>query len=171
MKRCFSAIVCLLLLMSGCSTPPSEAIENPVRFYYLKNTISYDDADGVIAVEIRDSEELPEDLASLTALYLAGPSDNQLVSPFPEGITLKSFSLEENKVFVTLSNNFTVLDNFSLTVACACITKTLLELTPGTTVEIRVEAGAIRDDELSILMDAESLVLFDNASGTDDKHN
>lgn len=171
MKSIIAAFLLIITVLSGCSSANKEEYINPVNFYYLQPSITFDNSGNVITSEIRDYGNEDAPLNVVISQYLTGPTNSDLVSPFPENIQLKSFLIDDEKVYITLSNQLTELDNYSQTIACACITKTILGITSAKSVEIRVDVGTIQDGALSITMDADSLLLFDNTPILNDKRN
>ena len=168
MKHIISVFLLIAAFLTGCETKEVKNIENSVNFYYLRQSNTYGAVDSVFLAEARELSNVDLEPSVLLKHYLEGPQSTELVSPFPDKLQLVSFSVEDQRAYITLSNELTELDNFSRTLACACITKTILEITNVNSVEICVEIGAIQDDSLFITMDSKSLLLFDSATVTNE---
>lgn len=155
------AALLLLCTLCGCSGPflKSDATE----FYYLRGEISYAGSTGVIASETQDIPDTNEPIIQILKDYLAGPDDNDLISPFPEGIEIINVTLAEGSLLLEFNDRLSELSGMDLTLACACITKTCLGLTDATSVTIRAE-GAALDGAAQITMTADSLVLLDSSN-------
>lgn len=166
MKRliCVVLVLCAVLCLPGCAQESNMAA--PVRFYYLRATLPNDEvfhgaSDSVILAEIRDGEGHLSDDWYLINQYLNGPVDFQYASPFPAGTALVDLIPEESAIHVVLSDDFAELKGMKLTLACSCLTMTVLELTGAEAVVIYTESEQL-DGKDQITMDRESLILFDD---------
>lgn len=158
MKR----ILCLILIAAaalslwacGGSGKPSE----PVQFYYLlrEPELLYDRDDGIIRPETREGAGFAPDAAALLGLYLHGPLDDTLDSPFPAGTKLLSVHREGSTLTLELSHPFSSLQGLDLSLACACLSLTAMELTG-------VESVTIRCDQINVTMDRDTLLLIDTS--------
>ena len=96
-------------------------------------------------------------------LYLAGPDNVELVSPFPNGLRLISHHQEGETLYLLFSEELSQLSNLSLSMACGCITMTCLTLTDATQVTIEANESLL-DGHKSITMGQDSLILSDHAA-------
>ena len=137
MKRLLCIFLSLLLLitLSSCSTS-GTAKTNSVTFYYRTNEISHGGNDGVIIANTRKTEIDSTDYTNLIKEYLTGPTSYDCISPFPAGISLVELNIRKNNVQIEVSAHLAVLSGAELSVACACLTKTIFEHTGITTVQI-----------------------------------
>lgn len=158
MKRITAFLLCLLLL-AGCS---NSAPKVPGNFYYKQAETTYGTSDGVIAPEVREIDGLMSDLDVLLTVYFAGPENKELESPFPKNTTVENWELNGTTLILTLSREFASLSGLDLTVACACITRTMLELTPAQTVVIETKHSPMSAN-ISVTMSAENLLLIDDS--------
>ncbi len=155
-------LICLLLvvlLLCGCSKNKDE-VKTPVDFYYINAEIHYDSPAGVISAEVRDSTGYKDNLVGLLDLYLAGPSSDEFISPFPNGTVTMRAIRDETTVNIELSKAFAGLKGLDLTIACACLTRTVSELTGCSAVKIYV-ADTMLEGNDSITMDANEIILLD----------
>lgn len=160
MRRVLSMllIVVTLCCMCGCHSKKSE-MQNPVNFYYCKNPISFYGEDDVIIPEIRDAFGY-DDLVALTNLYLQGPKSDTLSSPFPARTTVRELIQQNGKVSISVSSQFAMLKGIDLTLSCACLSMTLLELTAAESVVISAE-GNLLDGAEYIVMTKDSFAVTD----------
>lgn len=161
--RRFAAVllsICLLAGSSGCALFGSD-IKEPAEFFYPRNTVVYGTADGVITSETREVSGHQNDLNYLLALYLQGPLDEGLRSPFPAGCTLVEVRVFNERMIVTLDARFTALKDMDLTVACACLAKTCLGLADVNEVQI-ISNSPDEEAEINITLSADRLLLEEN---------
>lgn len=168
MKRLTCIICCFVILLCLCAcTKQDTKIADPVSFYYLRvqeeNDIHHGAEDSVLFPETREGLGLRGNTEALLKMYLKGPDSPLYVSPFPAGTELIAWTLEDSILSITLSDQFASLSGMDLTLACACLTRTFLELTGAESVEIRAETINI-DGKESVIMSHENLILID---GTD----
>ena len=145
----------LLLFFSGC-----QREEDPsVQFFYRRAQYVYGSEDGVIASETRDIST--RDYGYLLRLYLKGPQNELLVSPFPANTRLISTHMDDGVLTVGLSEEFAALKNMDLSIAAACFASTCFDLTDAQTVRIIATSTY---DEVSIVLSRESLTLIDSSA-------
>ena len=140
MKRTVCLILVLLLCLSGCSVSRSRQ-KDTVTFYYVRTysgSGTYDAYfdEGVIGSETREASGHWQDLSYLLAMYLQGPLDPELESPFPIGCKVTQIHQEDGNLTLAISRMITVKNDMDLTLACACLAKTCLELEGVDTVQI-----------------------------------
>ncbi len=164
MKKILCAFLAVLLLcaLTGCNKEKSE-LREPVKFYYCLSDPAYGAAPGVIGHEARESAGHAQDFSYLLDVYLAGPESYTLRTPFPTGTALTGFSLDGKSAAVQLSTSFAKLSGISLTLACACITLTVWEISGAEQVSISVE-GMMLDGNAQITMNRNSLLLLDDSN-------
>ena len=154
MKRFFSICILLGMLFSLAGCHSGE--KNTVNFYYCREPEHYQyfQEDGVIHGESRDLASHRNDLHYAVGLYLAGPMEEGLNSPFPRTTRLLSIQNDNGRVRVELSDLSHVLTDAEFTLACACLSMTCMDLTSCT--EVTIVSG-----ERSITMNTDNIVLFD----------
>ncbi len=156
MKR----LLCLLLILSqlfpllGCG----KGHQDQATFYYERAEYQYGSADAVLVPEARDITGHVGELRFLLSLYLTGPLDEKLTSPFPRGTRLEDLVLEDGSLRIYLSDIGSRVSQAQFSLACACLTLTCLELTSAD--QVTIHSGS-----RSITMDRDSLVLDDNIIG------
>lgn len=132
MKRLLCVILLLTLVLSGCSLG-LEQTKEPVIFYYMRQHTGEDAYDaffseGVIGQEIREASGHRSDLQYLLALYMQGPNDPDLQFPFPVGSKVMETRIEDGKLIIVMNAISSRFDELDVTVSCACIAKTCMEL-------------------------------------------
>lgn len=160
MKKILPLILAALLLFSACAPATSE-INQPVAFHYLRQTFDYDTPDGVIAAEIRESADCADENEILQR-YFRGPEDPTLLPPFPTATELVTLQMQDSTVIITLTDNFSTLTGMDLTLACACITKTVIGITGTQQVTIQAQTQPI-GGQTAITMTLEYLLVLDNS--------
>ncbi len=162
MKQIIILILTLILCLAltACNQNNQEE-QKPVTFYYQASTIDYSNPNGILASEIREAANHETDYAYLITQYLAGPQTAECTFPFPDGTKLESFDVLTGKINVILSNEISQLTGHKLTIACTCLSKTLLELTGLDAVTISAN-GKLLDGVPSITMTKDDFTLTDN---------
>jgi hypothetical protein len=133
----------------------------PVQFYYRNADISFESSSTVILSETIDCEGLESHVQCLQ-LYLQGPSSDRLVSPFPDGLQLRSVHMEGQDLIVVMSEELAQLSGLELMIACGCIASTCMELTGAQRIVIRAENERL-DGKYEIILDKDSLLLLDTS--------
>ena len=125
-----SLALTLCMPLMGCAPEPND-IEDPVSFYYRRSadSIPCGKAGGVITAEQRAAYGPRDAPAYLINLYLKGPAGTGMNRTFPKGVELVKLTVENGTAAVTVSDFFSTLTGMNLTLACACLTLTVCELT------------------------------------------
>ena len=171
MKRLI-ALMLVILLLTGCAFSGNK-MKDPVTYYYLRSTIDsndYDDfyAEGIINSEKREASGRSNDLEHMLTVYFRGPLDQQLVSPFPPGSRIWEMQQNEDELTLLLNTMLAEKSDLQITIACACLAKTCLDLTDVNSV--RIEARNLEDKLLfTRTFTRDNLFLYDdyNQSATD----
>ncbi len=165
MKKQIASLLVLTMVagLFGCSF--RSAVREPVEFYYLRDSFLYGASDGVITSEARERSGHGDDLAYLLSLYLRGPLDEELKSPFPADCRLVDLRLDNKTLRLTLDASFIQLEGIDLTLACACLSKTCFGLTDVQTVKVE---AAVPDENsaFNITFTRDSLLLEDTGMET-----
>ena len=166
MKRIFAILMLLLLPLSllGCSKEPEFAA--PVSFYYLRapmpnGEVVHGSPDSVIFADIRESAGRETDYEYLLKLYLTGPQDERYESPFPRSTFLTEFKLENGIATLVLTDNLAKLTGIDLSLACGCLTMTVLEMTDAQLVIIQTENELLNGKD-RLIYQRDSFLLFDD---------
>lgn len=157
---CILLALCLLPLL-GC-VQPEDPIENPVFFYYRQKALTYDNENSVITKELRDAGRRTDDISYLLEQYLQGPESETLLATFPRGSQV-SFQVLENTAVIVVNDKFATLTGIDLSLACACLTLTVCELT-GTEHTLIQGQDVLLDGNQSIYMSKSSILLLDSSN-------
>lgn len=167
MKRilCLILAVALFGALVGCHYKDGGEFLEPVEFYYprLSEHFLYGAQDGVLASEMREASGHTDDLDYLIPMYLRGPQDEKLRSPFPEGCTLVDVRSGGNMLVVILSEEFTTLEGMELTLACAGLARTCFGLTDVQ--RIRIDSSS-DSKTFAITLEPDSILQLDDSSFT-----
>lgn len=155
MKKRLTALLCCLLLVSGCAfheAAPED--ETAYVLYFMKADLKEASGGGALDTEtiylrdLEDAEPRQQAEALLTEL-LKGPLDERLKSPFPAGTTLLSLELEGSRALVDFSLAYGALSGVALTLADYAVTLTLTQLPEISLVKITVRGQelAYRDKQ------------------------
>lgn len=158
MKRVICLILLFSLILSGCSLF-GERIKEPVTFYYVRAEYPYNTTDSILSYEEREASGHREDLSYLLALYLIGPTGDDLISPIPKGTRIYSVEYEEDAVFLNLSDTAATLTDSGFSIACACLSLTCIGLTGA-------ENVTITSGDRTVTMSADTLMLYDITTET-----
>ncbi len=164
MKKVIVLLLALLQLAAlvGCSLGGTDF--EPVHFYYLRDADAYlyGAEDGVVTYEERDPTGHEGDFRYLLMLYLQGPLDDALESPFPAGCALVELSQTASEMHVTLNSDFATLRGMDRTLACVCLARTCFSLANVRTVHILARSSEEKDNVYETIT-IDSLLLEDNA--------
>ncbi len=137
MKR---IMLCALLLLTafaaGCGESGEEA--QVYEVYFLSRQ-----ADRIQALT-PEARTLPTDtdpVEGLLKLLLEGPSEEDLTSPIPQGVTLRGWTLRDGLLTVDFSAQYGSLSGVSLTLADYSVAQTLCRLDSVRAVEITAEGS------------------------------
>ncbi len=160
MKRIVCLLLMFCLLFAGCQYQETK-MQAPGNFYYLRT----EGAQAVIGSESRETFGHEGDFFYLLAQYLHGPQSDSLRSILPSGTALMEAEVEGDLLTLTFSDDLARLTGLDLTLGCACLTLTCLDLFPVEQVRIQAQEETL-DGERYIQMDESCLVLVDQSAQT-----
>lgn len=132
-KRRMSLLASLLVLLTACSAPagPEQGTEGVLVYYLLLE----EEARGADRIGARwESLALPEGADDLTEAravverLMAGPGDESMYSPLPEGVELLGLELRDRTAYVDFSGEIRDLSGVELALADYCLTLSLTAL-------------------------------------------
>jgi len=141
--------ICLISLVGCKSSEDTE--DNSVIFYYRRAEYTYNSDENVVMAEKRELNNDRYELSYLLSLYMLGPTDERLISPFPSQTTLQEIVYEENAIAVTLSDFDSAISDSHFTIAAACLAMTIFELTEYETVTVNSGQHSITLDKTNTL--------------------
>lgn len=164
--RTLSLLAALLLLLSACGGEPAREEADCVLWFPVSGSAVSPAKGGhgpALDWEAYAGEaESPGPEELLTAL-LAGPGSEELVSPFPRGVSLRSWEWDGERpgvLKVDLSEQYGALTDLSLTLADYCIVLTLSQVEGVEGVEITAGGHSVSYRSHQLLTAGEA-VLWD----------
>ncbi len=138
-KRALALCCALALTLTACAV--SRERENPPEGSTGVYFAVSEERTGGPAVKCEYHVLSGEEPAveELMRLLLAGPAEPGLTSPFPPGVSLRSWRQEEGRLTLDLSEQYGGLSGVDLTVADYCIALTLCQIPEVDSVSITVE--------------------------------
>ena len=159
MKRMLSFfLVCAVLLTVTACTGKGGA-DGQAAFYYKRAQLSYGEADGVVTPEYRTVDRNGDMMALLNA-YVDGPKVTELSNVFPLGCDVLWFSLEGEIATVHFNKAFDQVQGIAQTIACVCMSRTVMELTGAKRVRISAESISFGGNEY-LEFNGDSALYFD----------
>ncbi len=140
--------VALAICICGCGNQRSEMI-HPVNVYYCRETADYNSDMGAFAAIQLDMGEWDGRTLAFVNFYISSPVKDGLKSPFPTGAGITAIEYLDNALRVQLNPLFSRLSAGELTVACACISLTLFELTSANSVRFNLHGAP--DDAVAVM--------------------
>ncbi len=161
MKR-IVAMILILTVFAGFTAcaQKSEPILEPVKLYYRRVEFTYGASDSVIGSEVRDATPYNGDTIKLLNDYMKGSQSDNLARTFPTGVSLLAMTVEGDTADLVLSAQMSHLKGIDLIIACACLTKTTMELTGVKTVVLHTKRQLLNGIS-KIVMDESCLLLLD----------
>lgn len=147
-KSCLIWLGALFLLCASCaltSAPSEKPTAGEYKVYFVSNVRSengesWGSADsGALKSESRPLDSEVERIEGLLELLLSGPESEDLTSPFPAGVRVRSWRLDGTRVTVDLTESYGGLAGVELTLADSCIVLTLCQLDAVEEVYLTVE--------------------------------
>lgn len=169
MKRIFillTVLFCCLFLSSCSAQDDSPAyMVDPIRFYYCRTVsdepAAYEYDTGSIGYEYRDLGEERLSPEQVLSIYLNGPENEDLRSPFPPELDAISVHLERGVLTVRFNGAIARLSGMDLTASAACLVHTMTQLDEIEFVKMEAEQPLL-SGLLSVPLEAEDFVLTDD---------
>lgn len=164
MKRLLTLILAALLLFTGCGFTAGESGDSQyMNFYYCVE--GTDQLSSALAVKAERRQNAFVTLGQVMASYLAGPEDEQLRAPFPEGTEMLSVHDGDSGIELTMSGSFFTVEGIEFSIEAYCLGKTVCEYLGTDHVVVVDEMNSIRMEidpdnyllENSFQSDAESV--------------
>lgn len=160
MKKIIPIVLAILIMCcTGCKMNKTE-FSSPVVFYYCVDKLDHTPHSSVIQSEERTVDCPPNDYKAIMQLYLEGPTQRGMYSPFPKGLTVTELLIDGETTYITFSTNLSYLTGVDLTLACVCIATTCFGLTRTQNVDISAERGLL-DNAPSVFISSGSTLMSD----------
>ena len=113
MRKRIAALLCVLLLLSGCSggAEPSDGYV----LYFQERDLRSAAGEGALRTESVQLEPTEAPARALLEALLAGPTDETLKNAIPAGTSLLSLELKGSRAVVDLSSAYGMLAGVELT--------------------------------------------------------
>lgn len=140
-KRGISVLLCAALLAAGgCAVREPGAGDPDSRSYLIYySALSDEEGESAVEGERRVLSQGQETIPGLMELLLEQPRSPELTTPFPSGLQLLDWQLQEGVLHLDLSDQYYSLSGINLTLADACLTLTLCQLEEVDSVYVTVE--------------------------------
>ena len=162
-KRRMSLLASLLVLLTACSAPagPEQGTEGVLVYYLLPE----EEARGADRIGARwESLALPEGADDLTEAravverLMAGPGDESMYSPLPEGVELLGLELRDRTAYVDFSGEIRDLSGVELALADYCLTLSLTALDSVRTVTVTAQGRPLGQQPKQVFYERDVLL-------------
>ena len=165
MKKMTALLLCITILLCVCGCKKEKpALIAPVSFYYRTTDMTYDGTTTVIGVEQRESAGFDGNTLLMLNAYFNGPTSPGLTSPFPRALKAIDYSDFGATALVEISSDISQLSGIDLSIACACIARTVFELNEKIERVQIFSSGPYLDGSNSITIARNDIILSDTAS-------
>ncbi len=154
-------IFTLIIGLFGCKGSTDKDLIVPVAFYYCNDLESKEDFSNIFVKELREGDGYQNDKLALLNQYVAGPDSENLTNPFPSDLVVLSVETNRDTTRILLDEQIAKLSGLELTLACTCLSLTLFDLYPCSSVEISAN-NSLLDGQESILITNDTLIFSDN---------
>ena len=156
-KRVLSSLaLCMLVVgLCGCSQRSGGGKAGDYQIYY--SALPNQNAPLAVGCETWTPETGEQIIPGLLEALLAGPTDPELASPFPDGTRLLGWKLGEGCLRLDLSEQYGDLTGIDLTVADCCLSLTLCQAEGVESVYVTVEGSEIPYRPIQKLTEADIL--------------
>ena len=138
-KRGAALLLCAALLTAGgCASRENGGGTGQTYLVYY-SALSNQTSESAVAGERRTLSGGQEAVTALLDLLLSQPQSAGLTSPFPSGLQLLDWQLEEGRLHLDLSDHYYSLSGVDLTLADACLALTFCQLEDVDSVYVTVE--------------------------------
>ena len=166
MKHIISLMICVIIIFSLCACSAQELeFKDPIDLFYLliqpADHIHHGSADSIIAPEQREGYKIRNMIPTVLETYLKGPVTESYQTPFPHGTSLINVAEESGNITITLSDEIADITGIELILACACLSRTCMELWDFDTVNILAETRSL-DGKPMITFDKTNFLLTDD---------
>ncbi|MCR5825076.1 MAG: GerMN domain-containing protein [Oscillospiraceae bacterium] len=162
MRRTVALLLALLVLLTACAAEPEQPSPDDYALYYAASLGASAGGDAIDSETHNvpgsasmDSETLAQ---ALVCALLDGPRSAVLQSPFPEGTALQRLSVARGRALVDLSEQYGRLSGIDLSIADACLTLTLTQLSGVYAVHVTADGRELPYRETQLLTAADALL-------------
>ena len=162
MKR-FTLILLTITLIFGCfgCRKNDVQLQKPAKFYYRNEEINYGTEDGLIDYELQETSHIGTDLYQLILQYQKGPLSETLVNPLPQDVNITAVENYGGVITVSTDTSFQQLSGIDRSIACACISMTLLDYTEAKYIKFYIVDDFMGEKE-SLIFSRKDMQLLDS---------
>lgn len=161
MKRILVLLLASLLL-AACASEPEQPSPDDYTLYYAAVLGASAGGDAIRGDTVNVPDSASMDSAALAetlvGLLLNNPEDVSLRSPFPSGTSLQRLSVARGRALVDLSAQYGKLSGIDLSIADACLTLTLTQLSGVYAVRITADGRELPYRGTQLLTAADALL-------------
>ena len=123
-KRSDVLLLCAALLAAGGCAHRESGSGKGQEYLIYYSALSNRESESAVAGEHRALSAGQETVPALMSLLLSQPESAGLTSPFPSGLRLLDWQLEEGRLHLDLSDHYYSFSGVDLTLADACLALT-----------------------------------------------
>ena len=138
-KQKMLLLLCAALLTAGGCAAPEQAEGGGQSYLIYYSALNDPEGESAVAAEERALPQGQEPIPGLMTLLMQRPHGADLAAPFPSGLKLLDWTLEEGQLHLDLSEQYYSLSGVDLTLADACLTLTFSQLEEVESVYVTVE--------------------------------
>lgn len=152
------ALVCFMFSACSFTADDSASTEKPdeISIYRLVKEDNRRSGEELIRPETVKINAEADALHEVLAYIVSEPKDDELESPLPSRTEILSYSLSGSAIILNMSEEYHELSGMKKTVANACITLTLCQLSEVDAVSVYVEG-----EEVSQKLTTDDVILYD----------
>lgn len=166
MKRLLlTGLLLLLVVLTACSTAEqNDVYTNPIDFYYLTESPSYQSKLGALCVETRELGTGSHTLEELVEWYLQGPIGQSAALPVPQNLELQEVSLKNGVLYLFVSDHWLGMTMLEEHLAEACLALTMTQLADVDQICIRTDLDETSRTSEQLLSPDDYLIYDDSAT-------
>ena len=138
MRKRMLSLVLALLTLAGCGMGKDQGGDagNQYEIYFVAED---DESGAAVGAEFWRPEGEKLVIQELLDRLLAGPETMELTSPFPKGLEVRSWELNDGKLDLDFSEAYEGLSGIDLTLANYCLTLTLCQVEGVDSIHVTIE--------------------------------
>ena len=138
MRKRMLPLVLALLTLAGCGMGKSQDkdTEHPYEIYFVAEN---DESGAAVGGEFWHAQGKEPLIQELLARLLAGPETKERNSPFPKGLEVRSWELNDGKLDLDFSEAYEGLSGIDLTLANYCLALTLCQVEGVDSIHVTIE--------------------------------
>lgn len=161
--RTLSVLLSALAVLTACSAPAEpEQGDGGVPVYYLLPAEEARGGDRIMAsrehLQLPEGADAREEARAVVERLIAGPADESMFSPLPEGLELLELELRDRTAYVDFSEEIRDLSGVELALADYCLTLSLTALDSIRAVTITAQGRPVGQQPKQVFYDRDVLL-------------